>query len=48
MDWIGYTRAGAQRVIDRFVELGILDFKNNKETYDRTYIYRKYLNIFIK
>jgi Fic family protein len=48
MDWTGYTRAGAQRVIDRFLKLGILEPKNKEETYDRTYIYRKYMNIFIK
>jgi Fic family protein len=48
MDWTGYTRAGAQRVLDRLLELGILESKNKEETYDRTYIYRNYMNIFIK
>ena len=48
MEWTGFSRAGAQKVIDRFVSLGILELKDEKETYDRTYIYRKYVNIFMK
>jgi len=47
MEWTGYTRAGAIRVIDRFVGLGILVPKDTRGTYDSTYIYNKYLNIFI-
>ncbi len=46
MDWTGYTRAGAQKVIDRFIALGILQPKDENETYDRTYIYKKYVDIF--
>jgi len=41
-----FTRAGAQRVIDRFVELGILYDRDPKKTYDKSYIYRKYVDIF--
>lgn len=48
MEWTGFTRAGAQKAIDRFVKLGILSLKDKKETYDRTYIYRKYVDIFMK
>lgn len=47
MDWTGFTRVGAQKVIDRFIKLGILELKDKKETYDRSYIYRRYLNIFL-
>lgn len=48
MEWTGFSRVGAQKVIDRFVGLGVLELKDEKETYDRTYIYRKYVNIFMK
>lgn len=48
MEWTGFSRVGAQKVIDRFVKLGILNLKDEKETYDRTYIYRKYVNVFMK
>ena len=48
MEWTGFTRAGAQGVIDRFVKLGILEVRDEKDTYDRIYIYRNYLDIFLK
>ncbi len=47
MNWTGFTRAGAQKVIDRFISLGILDPREEKGTYDRTYVYRRYLDIFM-
>jgi len=47
MDWTGFTRAGAQKVIDRFIKLGILDSREEKGAYDRTYVYRRYLEMFI-
>ncbi len=46
--WTEFTRAGAQGVIDRFIKLGILEPKEEGETYDRTYVYKRYLNAFIK
>ncbi|MBI2514675.1 Fic family protein [Candidatus Wolfebacteria bacterium] len=48
MDWTKFTRAGAQGVIDRFIKLGILETKEEKGAYDRTYIYRNYVDIFLK
>jgi len=48
MEWTGFTRAGAQGVIDRFINLGILQLKEEKEIYDRTYVYLKYLDAFLK
>jgi len=45
-EWTGFTRAGAQRVIDRFVELGILHDRDPKKTYDKSYIYKEYVGIF--
>jgi Fic family protein len=48
MEWTHFSRAGAQKVIDRFIKLDILDLRDEKEKYDRTYIYRKYMNIFTR
>jgi Fic family protein len=48
MEWTGFTRAGAQKVIDRFVGLEILKPQEEKGTYDRSYIYQTYINNFIK
>ncbi len=45
-EWTGFTRAGAQNVIDRFLELGILHDRNPKKTYDKSYIYKEYVAIF--
>lgn len=48
MTWTNFSRVGSQKLIDRFVDLGILEQKNIKETYDKTYLYKKYINIFLK
>lgn len=48
MDWTKFTRAGAQKVIDRFVDLGILNPQGEKGTYDLSYIYQTYINIFTR
>ena len=42
----GFTRQGSQNVIDRFIALGILEQKDKDEKYGRTYIYRRYYDIF--
>ena len=47
MEWTKFTRAGAQKVIDRFIQLEILDTQDKKGTYDKKYAYRKYIDIFI-
>ncbi|MDD5750054.1 MAG: Fic family protein [Candidatus Pacebacteria bacterium] len=44
--WTGFTRAGAQRVIDRFIEIGILMPKDKNVTYGQSYVYKKYLDLF--
>lgn len=44
--WTGFTRQGAQKVIDRFVTLGILQQKNEQVTYGRSFAYKRYLDIF--
>ena len=44
--WTGFTRAGAQTVIDRFIDLGILSPKDKDKRYGQSYIYKKYVDIF--
>lgn len=44
--WTGFTRAGAQRVVDRFIKMGILSPKDKDKKYGQSYIYKKYVNIF--
>lgn len=47
MNWAGFSRVGAQKVIDRFIKLGILEAKDEKQSYDRSYHYKKYFDIFM-
>ncbi len=47
MEWTGFSRPGAQKVIDRFIKLKILEIKDEKGNYDRTYVYRRYLDVFL-
>jgi len=44
--WTGFTRAGAQEVIDRFINMGILSAKDKGIKYGQAYIYAKYIDIF--
>lgn len=46
MEWTGFTRRGAQRLIDRFIALDILKAEDEEGTYDRKYTYAKYLAAF--
>ncbi len=45
-NWTGFTRAGAQTVIDRFIKMGILSPKDADIKYGQFYIYREYVEIF--
>jgi Fic family protein len=45
-EWTGYGRAGAGKVINRFIGLGILEPKDENKKYGRSFIYRRYVNIF--
>ncbi|MFA6119246.1 MAG: Fic family protein [Parachlamydiales bacterium] len=40
------TRSGGQKIIDRFINLGILVQRDPKKTYGRTYEYRSYIQAF--
>ena len=44
----GFTRAGAQKLIDRFVEIKILYPKKQEKKYAQSYIYKDYIDIFNK
>lgn len=46
--WTGFTRAGAQTVIDRFIKMKILQPKNMAKKYGQTYLYKNYIDIFNK
>ncbi len=46
-EWAEFnTRMGAQKLIDRFITAGILEVKDKSVKYGRSYVYRKYLDIF--
>lgn len=45
-NWTGFTRAGAQTVIDRFIKMNILSPKDKDKKYGQSYVYNEYLNIF--
>lgn len=43
----GFTRSGAQKVIDRFIKLGILKAEQKEINYDIKYTYDKYFRAFM-
>lgn len=44
--WTGFTRSGAQIVINRFIDKGILTPKDKDNKYGQSYVYKEYLDIF--
>lgn len=44
--WTGFSRVGAQAVINRFIDKGILIPKDKDRKYAQSYIYKKYVDIF--
>ncbi|MEI6327013.1 MAG: Fic family protein [Candidatus Roizmanbacteria bacterium] len=44
--WTGFSRPGAQIVINRFVDMGILSLKDQDKRYGQSYMYHDYLDIF--
>jgi len=46
MSKTGFSRAGSQKVIDRMIDLDILEKLPQEKNYDIKYVYRKYLNSF--
>lgn len=45
-DWNGYTRDGAYKTINRFIDLGILVPKDVDKKYGQSSVYKEYLDIF--
>lgn len=45
-NWTGFTRAGAQTVIDRFINMEILSPKDKDKKYGQSYIYKDYVDLF--
>ena len=45
-NYTGFTRTGAQKTIDKLVKLGILQIRNPEKNYNRSYIHKKYVDIF--
>jgi Fic family protein len=45
-NWTGFTRGGAQTVINRFVSIGILKAKDEGRKYAQSYVYDEYIKIF--
>ena len=45
-DWTGFSRQGADMVIKRFMDLGILYPQDESKNYAQLYIYKDYLDIF--
>ena len=46
--WTSYSRPGAQAIINRFIDIGILKPKDRDKKYGQSYVYKKYLDIFMK
>ena len=47
-EWTGFSRQGSQNVIDRLIDIGILEVKDIEQTYGKSYIYKRYIAIFNK
>jgi len=45
-NWTGFTRAGAQIVIDRFIDLGVILPKDKDVKYGQSYVYKEYVDLF--
>lgn len=45
-NWTGFSTNGSQKLINRFVDLGILHLREAKKKYGRSYIYKEYADIF--
>lgn len=46
--WTGLSRVNANKLVDKLVDVGILDQMDKNETYARTFRYKDYLSVFSK
>jgi len=44
--WTNFTTNGSQKFIDRFVNIGILRLRDANKKYNKSYIYKDYVDIF--
>ncbi len=44
--WTGFTYAGAQTIVDRFIKMNILFSKDKDKKYGKSYVYKEYVEIF--
>ncbi|MEA1926529.1 MAG: Fic family protein [Patescibacteria group bacterium] len=47
-EWTGFSRAGSQKLIDRFVKMKILHPREQEKKYSQSYMYKDYIDIFNK
>jgi len=47
-EFTGLSREAANRLVKRFVNLGLLHHKEKGKKYGRIFVYKEYLNIFEK
>lgn len=47
-EWTEFSRAGSQKLIDRFVKMKILYPREQEKKYSQSYIYKNYIDIFNK
>ncbi len=47
MEAVGFTRSGAQKLIDRLIKLDILQVYKEEKNYARNYIYYRYFKAFV-
>jgi len=44
--WTNFSNLGAKKLIDRFVDIGILHVRDSEKKYRKSYIYKDYVDIF--
>lgn len=45
-NWTGYTRQGSYKIINKLVNLGLLEQRDENKEYGRKFVYKNYLDIF--
>jgi Fic family protein len=45
MQWTGFSRAGALKLLERFVGLGILTLRTTRES-EKSFVYQRYIDVF--
>ena len=45
-EWTGFTRRGGQKVVDRLIDMNVLEPADEHAKYGRSYVYSRYLKLF--